>query len=71
MDIGKEKMIELERSVSELEKELKMKDDDLNESNKVNEDMISSLNIYLTNKSKFVKELKTVRKKITKKFKSY
>ena len=55
MDIGKEKMIELERSVSELEKELKMKDDDLNESNKVNEDMISSLNIYLTNKSKFVK----------------
>ena len=48
-----------------------MKDDDLNESNKVNEDMISSLNIYLTNKSKFVKQLKTVRKKITKKFKSY
>ena len=40
-----------------------MKDDDLNESNKVNEDMISSPNIHVTNKSKFVKQLKTVRKK--------
>ena len=71
MDIGKERIIDLERSVSELENELKMKDDDLNESNKVNEDMISSLIIHLTNKSKCVKQLKTVRKKITKKFKSY